>query len=223
MRAAAARLPRTTWLTRSLVLGAFLVFASFVLIARSAFAQTPTPVPYPLRLELAPIESVEVQVLESQPPQYVVTVTSGLPGGCAAFANIAAARSGTRVDVTVQNTMPAVSIPCTAIYGYKTSNLNLGSDFVAGTPYTVVVNGSSASSKTTMFTAQGVSQATPTATATVPAGASATPTAPRPANTGTGGLDGGTSVEALDAVIGASAMAMALVAVALIVTRPRRR
>ena len=224
MRAAAARLPRTAWLTRSLGLGTFLAFASFVLLARSAVAQTPTATPYPTRLELAPIESVEVQVLESQPPQYLVSVTSGLPGGCAAFANIAAARNATRIDVTVQNTMPAVSIPCTAIYGYRTTNLNLGSDFVAGTTYTVVVNGAAASSKTTMFTAQGVSQATPTATATTPAGGGATPTAPRPANTGTGGVDGGRSVEALDAVIGASAVGMALLAVTLIVTRnPRRR
>lgn len=224
MRATAARLSRTTWLTRGLVLGAFAVFASFVLIARGAFAQAPTATPYPTRLELAPIESVEVQVLESQPPQYVITVTSGLPGGCAAFANIAAARNGTRIDVTVQNTMPAVSIPCTAIYGYRTSNLNLGTDFVAGTTYTVVANAASASSKTKTFTAQGVSQTPPTATATLPAGTSVTPVAPRPANTGTGGVDGGTSVEALDAVIGASAMAMALLAVTLIVTRiPRRR
>jgi len=223
MRTATARLPRTTLLTRSLALGAFVAFTSFVLIARTAFAQTPTPTPYPTRLELAPIESVEVLVLESFPPQYMVTVTSGLPGGCAAFASIAAARNGTRIDVTVQNTMPAVSIPCTAIYGYKTSSVNLSSGFVGGTTYTVVVNGASASSKTTTFTAQGVSQTTPTATATVPAGVSPTPAAPRPANTGTGGLDDGTRVEALDAVIGASAMAMALVAVTLIVMRVPRR
>lgn len=218
MRATAARLPRTSTLTRGLALGAFLAFASFVLIARTTFAQTPTPTAIPTRLELAPIESVAVQVLESFPPQYAVTVTSGLPGGCAAFASIAAARNGTRIDVTVQNTMPAVAIPCTAIYGYKTSTVNLGSDFVGGTTYTVVVNAAAATSKTTTFTAQGVSQTTPTPTATAAA------TAPRPSHTGNAGLADGTQVEALDAVIGASAVAMALLAVTLIVVRvPRRR
>jgi len=218
MRATAACLPRTSTLTRGLALGAFLAFASFMLIVRTTFAQAPTPTPIPTRLELAPIESVAVQVLESFPPQYAVTVTSGLPGGCAAFASIAAARNGTRIEVTVQNTMPTVAIPCTAIYGTKTSTVNLGSDFVGGTTYTVVVNGAAATSKTTTFTAQGVSQTTPTPTAT------ATATAPRPANTGNAGLADGTQVEALDAVIGASAVAMALLAVTLIVVRvPRRR
>ncbi|MGE3856690.1 MAG: hypothetical protein AB7G21_07020 [Dehalococcoidia bacterium] len=217
-------------------LAAMMALGTFILVARAAQAQTPTATATATttatasptatgtgtatgtstatpsrRLELAPIESVEVQVLKSQPPQYQVAVKSGLPGGCAQFNSISADRSGMRIDVTVWNSMPVGNVPCTAIYGYHDSTLNLGSDFAPGT-YTVVVNANGNRPMTTTFTTDAGGSA--------PGGA--TPTAPRPANTGTGGL--GTQVEAMDAIIGGSAMAAALLALSIIVIRvPRRR
>jgi len=224
-RPVAAVLTRRALAPRLLGVAALLALATFVLVARAAQAQTPTATAEAgRRLELAPIESVEVQVLKSQPPQYQLAVKSGLPGGCAQFHSISAARSGNRVDVTVWNSMPEGNVPCTAIYGYKDSTLNLGSDFVAGTTYTVVVNTNGTTPKTTTFTASAAAP-TPTATATpAPAGPTPTPTVPLPANTGTGGLAGGKQVDAMDAAIGGTAMLAALLALSLAAIRvPRRR
>lgn len=217
---------------RLLAMAALLAVAMFAMVARGVEAQTPTgtgtvtPTATPTpdrRPELAPIEAVEVQILKSQPPQYQVAVTSGLPGGCAAFENISFTRSGTRVDVTVVNSMPVGNVPCTAIYGYKDSTVNLGSDFVAGTTYQVVVNGAGSRPMSTTFTAQPASQ-TPGATPT-PAGPTPTPLVPQPANVGTGGVDQpGQQVEAFDAVIGIGALASAAIALSLLAVRvPRRR
>lgn len=209
-------------------LAALLALVTFVLVARGAQAQTPTATGTATatperRLELAPIESVEVQVLKSQPPQYQVAVTSGLPGGCAQFDSIKADRAGTRIDVTVMNSMPVGNVPCTAIYGYKDSTVNLGSDFTAGTTYTVVVNAAGNASKTTTFTAQGAgATATPTPAGPTPTPTATAPTTPRPANTGTGGPAAG--MDAMDAAVGGSAMVAALLALSLVAARvPRRR
>lgn len=202
-------------------LAALIALAPFVFVVRDARAQTPTGTATATperRLELAPIESVEVQVLKSQPPQYQVAVTSGLPGGCAQFDSIKAERSGTRVDVTVMNSMPVGNVPCTAIYGYKDSTLNLGADFAAGTTYTVVVNAAGNASKTTTFTAQ--SAGTPTPAPADPTPTPALPATPRPANVGTGGP----GVDALDAIVGGSALLAAILAASVVAIRvPRRR
>jgi len=91
---------------------------------------------------LAPIESADVLVRESFPAGYAVKVTSGLPSGCAAFDRIDVERSGTLVTLSVWNTMPADSdIACTMIYGTTENTVELGSDFMAGTTYAVVING----------------------------------------------------------------------------------
>lgn len=216
--------PRAVLPPQILGLAALVALAAFALVARNAQAQTPTATGTATatatperRLELAPIESVEVQVLKSQPPQYQVAVTSGLPGGCAQFDSIKAERSGTRVDVTVMNSMPVGNVPCTAIYGYKDSTLNLGSDFAAGTTYTVVVNAAGNTSKTTTFTTQSTGTATPS-----PAGPTPTPapSTPRPANVGTGGP----GVDALDAILGGSVLLAAILAASVVAVRvPRRR
>jgi hypothetical protein len=100
---------------------------------------------------LAPIESVDVRVAESFPPQYFLDVVSGLPGGCAQFDRYEVERSGTDITVTVWNLEPAPGsmVICTAIYGYVEHAIALGSDFVSGTTYTVHVNDT-----TTTFVAQ---------------------------------------------------------------------
>jgi hypothetical protein len=99
----------------------------------------------------APIEELEVLTRESAPPGYTLHITSGLPGGCAQFEAAAIARrDGNSISVSVTNTMPADDeTMCTAIYGYKETNLDLGQDFVSGKTYTVNVN-----DKQTTFTAQ---------------------------------------------------------------------
>lgn len=91
--------------------------------------------------ELAPIESVEVRVAESFPPQYFLDVTSGLPSGCASFDRYEVVRNGDTVEVSVWN---RIEIPkngaCTAIYGTAKHAITLGPDFQPGRTYTVQVN-----------------------------------------------------------------------------------
>jgi hypothetical protein len=91
---------------------------------------------------LAPIDSVNVLIDESFPPQYFVEVVSGLPSGCAEFNGYDVARDGTTIRITVNNLEPAPEEPvfCTAIYWVHQSNVALSSDFESGTKYTIHVN-----------------------------------------------------------------------------------
>ena len=100
---------------------------------------------------LAPIESVDVLIAESFPPQYFVQVMSGLPSGCAKFSHSDVERDGTTVRIAVFNTVPAPGelIACTAIYGLHESSVALGTDFDPGVEYHVEVNDAS-----TTFVAQ---------------------------------------------------------------------
>ena len=56
---------------------------------------------------LAPIESVELSIAESFPPQYFLKVTSGLPSGCAQFKDHKVVRDGNNIAITVTNLQPA--------------------------------------------------------------------------------------------------------------------
>ena len=90
---------------------------------------------------LAPIESVEVLVLESFPQQYMLGVVSGLPNGCASFAGYRLERQGDTIGVEIFNWKPAdEDIACTEEYRTVETNISLGSDFVSGTTYTASVN-----------------------------------------------------------------------------------
>ena len=115
--------------------------------APPAQSLTPKPPESPVEIEMAevsaPIESVEINVAESFPPQYFVAIKSGLPSGCAEFKGYDVSREGNTVSVEVTNLEPAPGqlIACTAIYGFHDTNINLGSDFTGGETYTVVVNG----------------------------------------------------------------------------------
>jgi hypothetical protein len=97
----------------------------------------------------APIDNLAVRVAASAPPQYFLDVTSGLPSGCASFYRVDVSRAGTVITVKVLNTMPRAAQACTMIYGFKDHNIALGSNFTAGTTYTVHVN-----DRQTSFTAQ---------------------------------------------------------------------
>jgi hypothetical protein len=98
---------------------------------------------------LAPIDGLDVHILESNPPQYVLSVRAGLPSGCAEKNRHELERAAERVTVTVLNWLPTGSPPCTMIYGSYELNINLGSDFRPGTTYSVTVN-----QKKTTFVAQ---------------------------------------------------------------------
>ena len=109
----------------------------------------PTPSPSGRQAVLAPIDGLSVRILESDPPQYMLSVRAGLPSGCAEKNRHESQRSAEAITVTVLNWMPTGSPPCTMIYGSYELNINLGSDFRRGITYSVSVN-----DKRTTFVAQ---------------------------------------------------------------------
>jgi hypothetical protein len=126
------------------------VFALAFAAGAAAYAYgNPPSAPADRRTVAAPIDGLDVRVLESAPPQYVVNVKAGLPSGCARQHSHSVSRSGDTITVTVLNSMPSGNVACTMIYGSYELNINLGSSFTARTTYTLRVN-----DKTTTFTAQ---------------------------------------------------------------------
>ncbi len=105
---------------------------------------TPTPATEFDKVEVAaPIESVQVLIAESFPPQYFLEVVSGLPNGCVEFDRYEVSRNGATVQVKVTNLAPApgADVACTANYRTVQHNIALGTDFEPGATYTAVVNG----------------------------------------------------------------------------------
>lgn len=103
---------------------------------------TPTPVGGE-RIEVeAPVESFEILILESFPPQYNVEIVSGLPNGCHLFERYEVEREdgATDIKITVWNTIPAADdVACTEEYGTHSGTATLGSNFESGTEYTLSV------------------------------------------------------------------------------------
>ena len=90
---------------------------------------------------LAPIESVEINIAESFPPQYFVHVVSGLPNSCFEFEGYDVKRNASIIQIDVTNLMTTgEGVECREIYGSVDSNIGLGIDFVSGDTYTVIVN-----------------------------------------------------------------------------------
>ena len=130
--------------------GAVVLGALFAIACASATDSLPnSPSPPGRQAVLAPIDRLEVRVLESSPPQYMLNVRAGLPSGCAEKNRHDAERVGEAIKVTVLNWMPTGSQPCTMIYGSYELNINVGNDFRPGTTYSVTVN-----DKKTAFVAQ---------------------------------------------------------------------
>ena len=116
---------------------------------KSVSSSDPLPTPEPTRVVPvdmvkvpAPIESVEIIVAESFPPQYFAHIVYGLPNGCVEFYGYEESRSGNTVAITVTNLKPAPSEPvaCAAIYLTQELSVPLGKDFRPGETYTVTVN-----------------------------------------------------------------------------------
>ena len=99
----------------------------------------------------APIESVQINVAESFPPQYFVEVMAGLPNACAEFYGYEESRSGNTISITVTNLVPAPSaqVACAEIFTTHRISVPLGTEFQSGQTYVVDVNGT-----TETFTAQ---------------------------------------------------------------------
>jgi hypothetical protein len=92
-----------------------------------------------VEIKLAPIDAVEVSILESYPAQISVYIKGGLSDGCTTFNDITTIRQGNIVTITVTVKRP-LEVSCPAIYTSFEKNVNLGSDFMQGTTYTLDVN-----------------------------------------------------------------------------------
>jgi len=106
---------------------------TLVTVIAGAAARPVSGEPPPMELEeaVAPIEDVELVIAESNPPQYMLNIVSGLPSGCAKFDEYDVVRDGAAIEVSVTNLRPAPgqTVACIAIYGYHEGTVNLGSDF----------------------------------------------------------------------------------------------
>lgn len=103
------------------------------------------------RLVPAPIESIDVQILESFPVQYRVAITSGLPDACTEFDSWEVHRDGDTVRIDLRNRVPSEPMMCALVYRIEHHSIAIGNgnDFKAGSTITVQVN-----DRTATFTAQ---------------------------------------------------------------------
>ena len=149
---------RRLFLTLGLLPALMLLAAACGEDAPTPTSVPPTPSPTPHMVETpapettevsAPIENVVVNVAESDPPQYFLEITSGLPDACHTFDRVETERSGTEITVTVINKVVTGDVMCAQVYGTETNSVALGTDFEPGAAYTVRVN-----DETLTFTAQ---------------------------------------------------------------------
>ena len=99
------------------------------------------PVDEEFKIEAAPVEKVEVMILESFPPQYLIHVTIGLPSGCHEFNSFAIKRDGQIVSIQILNQTPVAASICTLIYGIEEIRIPLEGPFEPGVEFDVLVNG----------------------------------------------------------------------------------
>ena len=92
-----------------------------------------------MEIKLAPIDDVKVYLMKSNPPQIGVYIKGGLSDGCTTFHDIVTTREGSTVNIKVTVQRPR-GVFCPAIYSSFEKDVNLGSDFVNGTTYTLKVN-----------------------------------------------------------------------------------
>lgn len=126
---------------------ASLAVAALVLILAACSDRDPRPIPSPsptyrTKIELAPIDNLELIIRESFPPQYAVKVTSGLPSGCHQFdkAEPDGWRGNTLV-IRVTNIAPDdPGVACDTLYRFVETVVELGTDFVPRQRVTVQVN-----------------------------------------------------------------------------------
>ena len=72
----------------------------------------------------APIESVEVLISESFPPQYRVRVVSGLPNACFSYGGYYLTRDDDAVRIEILNWHPSdPDVACAEVYGTVTTTI----------------------------------------------------------------------------------------------------
>ena len=99
-----------------------------------------------IAMVLAPIDGIELQIAESFPLQYFLTVVSGLPDGCHSFGGYTMTRDGNRVLIKFFNLKPLhADLMCIQVYGTVETTIPLGSDFDPRVTYTIDVNGNTIS------------------------------------------------------------------------------
>ncbi len=90
---------------------------------------------------LAPIESVEVLILESFPVQYSLLVVSGLPNSCVTFGGYTIARDDDTIQIEMINWKPAdPEVACAEIYRIVETVIPLFSEFESGKAYSIMLN-----------------------------------------------------------------------------------
>ncbi|MFB3120116.1 MAG: hypothetical protein ACE1Y2_06265 [Stenotrophomonas maltophilia] len=90
----------------------------------------------------SPVESVELVILESFPPQYRIKVVSTMSGSsCSQFNGYDVSRPfSNNIQVKVTYLLPAGDVICTRDIAYAETDIPLGSNFVSKEEYTVMVN-----------------------------------------------------------------------------------
>jgi hypothetical protein len=92
-----------------------------------------------VEIKLAPIDEVKVYIMKSNPPQIGVYIKGGLSDGCTTFHGIETTKEGNTVNIKVTVQRPR-GLSCPTIYTWFEKDVNLGTDFVFGTTYTLNVN-----------------------------------------------------------------------------------
>jgi len=100
------------------------------------------PVPFPIPAQLAPIESVEVQFLESFPVQHALLIVAGTENSCiepfgSQSVTTVGADGKNVVSVEVTNVVGPPGTPCDELYRTYEKNINLGSGFESGSEWDV--------------------------------------------------------------------------------------
>ncbi len=100
------------------------------------------PTDHEVVAEPAPIESFELQIMESYPVQYAILIVSGLQNSCVSFEGFDVTREGNSMKIEVTNLVsaPGTVIACAEVYGMVESLVQLGSDFTSGETYLVEIN-----------------------------------------------------------------------------------
>lgn len=99
------------------------------------------PVVGEFKLDAAPVEKVEVMILEKFPPLYIVHVTIGLPSGCHEFNSFTVKHDGKIISIQILNQTPVAASICTLIYGVEEIRIPIEGPFEPGVEFDVLVNG----------------------------------------------------------------------------------
>lgn len=94
----------------------------------------------------AEVLAVQIDVAESDPPQYFARVTSGLSNSCVEHEGYELTHEGSSIGIKVysREPSPAAQIMCAEIYLEHETSVPLGSHFESGREYTVDANGKAA-------------------------------------------------------------------------------